>query len=522
MMNMTLFTEDHFITVDMNLPERIIQTRDTIQHFLENIAMKHKQPVPEFSIAGGCLSNHYMGKPIRDIDIFIEHFEWMEEEMTGFHSLFGKLNLQHKVDTKEMRYQFIENTALLRYENEDEQETELIFCTNLKRLYDFDLRFRQFYLYNNIIYTTPGTLEDIRNQKITVSSPTTPLSTLYRMIHFEESLGFSIDPDSWNEIRWLISLWNFDFHLTEKLVNNTKKFSERTRELILKEIKNIKESEEEIPSPYSDLLTSFFQTTIYSTAIDKNINQPFAQGILGLHYEKLKHAETKMPTKQQIYKLPLIKSMKHFIFSKFEKSLIEFVKKQRLTMFFDDPSNFKKYYTQTILQYEKNGDFDEILPLFEMYPGIFEKLFSSFTSWLQETNNPLYKNISFLFLMFQKELCLYMDPKIYIQDLLFYKDNQYETLYTLQNVDRADFCENKEKTKEMLQENKEFFPIFSHILDKKENWKKAENFHSEEPFISWRANTIDFPFYYGPQQKEFDPFANVGTPLDITDDDLPF
>lgn len=176
-----------------------------LQDFLADVTAEKSL---EFVIAGGSISNHFIetfhgiSAPSKDIDVFID-------SLPEFVVAALERKLGGNVDKEVI-------DAGLDYEGEDlilptivrfpfQGYTVELIAMKLDRLYDFDFRFRMFYLHKGRLFAHQHALEDIRQKRLKVICPHSYRSTLVRKDRFEQTLGFTMDPVSEQFFHWYIS-----------------------------------------------------------------------------------------------------------------------------------------------------------------------------------------------------------------------------------------------------------------------------------------------------------------------------
>jgi hypothetical protein len=187
----------NFITLEQKLPDVFYE----IEKRLNKAGLNN-----QFTIAGGSLCNTYMGLPFRDIDVFVDEeadfgvdvdevadlFEVPIETITRNERGFGYSGDFTVVRKELCRFEFLGYPV------------ELIF-SHPSRVYEFDIRFRQFYYKNGEFFATKEAIQDISNKELVVVTPSTPKSTLCRLFRFSDEFGFSIKQESLSLMHWAFS-----------------------------------------------------------------------------------------------------------------------------------------------------------------------------------------------------------------------------------------------------------------------------------------------------------------------------
>lgn len=240
-------------------------------------------PRGDFMIAGGSLSNLYMGKPIKDIDIFVCNTNYdqpFNEEL--LRQLFGQ---EAEIETEMVPgyRDWFEIPCLYRISYKG--FTLEFIPASIERVYDFDLRFRQFFMRNGKVFASKGALEDIEKKKITIVSPATPLSTLVRVLRFQEQFGFDLDPVSEEYLLWYMSKVgmskDYVYDYIEKANYTTETVKKSYREFIRKHKFQVNGS----GYLYVENASFPFDHEIESKVYEYLVNKDY-QG-LGIFYEEL-------------------------------------------------------------------------------------------------------------------------------------------------------------------------------------------------------------------------------------------
>jgi len=208
----------------------------------QEVEQKIKACGGKFFIGGGSLSNLYMGKDIRDIDIFHEKTIKIEEvkEMFGGYESVETFTVSHIDYEQEAFYENEEDVPKITKEipflyriHYKGYKIELI-RSSYDRIYEFDLRFRQFYYIKGKIYATKEAMEDIKQKRIVVVNPVNTFSTFFRMLRFKEELGFEIDEKSHQYVLWAFNRKDvLEDKALQYIKRNEHKISETLRTYLL-------------------------------------------------------------------------------------------------------------------------------------------------------------------------------------------------------------------------------------------------------------------------------------------------
>lgn len=184
-----MFQGKQWETISFSYPTLI----DEVAEKMETISL-HLNGA-KWTIAGGCLSNAYMGKEIHDIDVFLEYNQPLTEQNYQFIcSHFGRSKKKFQFNFRDPynQYKDFNPLALLHFEHQG-MKVEIIVCLDLKRVFDFDITLRHFFLYEKNIYVLKEALEDIKKKRISIRYPMNPLRTWIRTKQFEFEFGFQTD-----------------------------------------------------------------------------------------------------------------------------------------------------------------------------------------------------------------------------------------------------------------------------------------------------------------------------------------
>jgi len=231
------------IEIDLKLPDVFYD----VEQKLKQINLNTKF---EFVIAGGSLCNLYLGKSVKDLDIFFNANDYTLESETNIKNALSELFSFQGVEVEMERVpgyrEWLSIPALYRVKYRD-YLLEFIPCS-IERVYDFDLRFRQFYFHDSKVYASKGALDDIEYKQLTVVSPSSPLSTLSRIFRFEEQFGFKTDQTSMNFLLSYCNHLELDYDYFKNYVFSNKMMSDNAKDKMLQLLQRA----EKIPTRFSD------------------------------------------------------------------------------------------------------------------------------------------------------------------------------------------------------------------------------------------------------------------------------
>jgi hypothetical protein len=345
---------DQIVKVDLPIPEYFHKITNQVEEMIEEIRYQTNN-TDEFPyvIAGGCLSNLYINQihgtnyEVEDIDIFVEApiYEIGTLEREAFQLIFGKkMNLIEKYAST--GYESLYFPMIYQYEFEG-KKVEIVFCSDLKRVFDFDLGFRHFYAFGKEVYAHKKAIEDVNERKISIIGPVSPVSTFARMKHFEEKFGFTVEPESDELIRWLLSQNHLQKSTLIGYAENREKMSSNVKNAVrtwanthLMETDEYGEFiyDKSAKFPYDHSLRKHFISDISN--LERNINLGVRFGLWGKYYEKIISFKHKLdPVNFKIYPSYLTTENTMMQISEI---LLDYIIKNRLDwMVTDQKINFK-------------------------------------------------------------------------------------------------------------------------------------------------------------------------------------
>jgi len=177
-----------FKPVDITVPKPIQQL---VQQIVEI--------EPNSCLAGGCLSDLYMNKPFKDVDIFIHY------SADVYVSILKQFQLSHASlysDPSQEHY-FKERLVTVKSFAYSGYQIQFIFTTFGKNIVNhFDFRFREFYYDGTNVFATNEALEDIANKQFVFGVTDNPLGSFRRLISFEKKYSdFTIEPESFHRLQ---------------------------------------------------------------------------------------------------------------------------------------------------------------------------------------------------------------------------------------------------------------------------------------------------------------------------------
>lgn len=242
-------------------------------------------------VAGGCLSNSYMGEAINDVDVFLEfRLEYAARYAEEIADIFSVAPSDVSLNIG-LGYEHFACPLLFRltYKN---TPVEFIFNRSIERVYDFDIRLRQFYLVNDQVWATQEALDDIENKRLVLSCPYSPIRTFVRMTNFKEQFGFEIDPESENLLLSLLSIRPFEYDRFVASLNDHKKLHPIAKQTLQQFADDhvTPEGVIQLPErklPFSEPVNELFTTQSQSSGISRNVYGR-DYGVFGKNFEEIK------------------------------------------------------------------------------------------------------------------------------------------------------------------------------------------------------------------------------------------
>lgn len=207
------------ITLDLEIPEVIKEVDLRMKRLSKKTSV----------ICGGCLSDLYMGKMFKDIDVFLE--DGIKEE--EIEKVFGtKMTC---VREKAEDYSGIESDLKIYQFEFQGHAVEIIEVENIRRVFDFDFRFRQFYLIDGVVQASKGAMEDIQEKKMTIVNPFSAVSTMCRIVYFKRKYGFEVEPMSQKLLMNYINFSRYDGVKAKEFIRTNERLLAEEKALLLEQ-----------------------------------------------------------------------------------------------------------------------------------------------------------------------------------------------------------------------------------------------------------------------------------------------
>lgn len=340
-----MFQHEKFEVISMDIGEEIRFVYELVKKTMRDIACEENQEEPIVIVGGGCLSDTYMEEPFRDIDVFIKNEKWMREK---------KEKIEKRLHTKiqdiagKMSDYFHFDIMMKGEVDIQEHRVELLFCERMECVYDFDFRFRQFYLYEGSVYVTKGAIQDIKEKKMVLESPTTPFTTFVRGMYFEERFGFSWNEESYLELSWFLARMGKMNSCDVFRIEKNKKYSESFLQQV-KEDMSMLETERDVfefPEPHQVFpreLEMFFEEMKVSNAGQKKMFIDYESNGIALHYRDLKNCKWKEERERVNCEISLEEHEIKELFSYVVEEWKHFYEKTRMKYVYEGMINKKEY-----------------------------------------------------------------------------------------------------------------------------------------------------------------------------------
>lgn len=250
------------------------------------------------AIGGGSLSDYYIQKTMEspleyfksvpngfnDIDIFYTG-DVTEEDII---EEFGNLEETFPIYSQD---RYSDEKVYLHEFDYKGYRIQLIQTRSLRRIYDFDFRFRQFYLFDEEVYASSGALEDIKNKKLFLVNPSSPRSSFCRLKDFEDRYQFKLDEKSYHYLHSFLNFGRYYYGKFIDYIKHHKKLNEHQKEELVQEISSYYKTEYGNKIYFNPHAKSIFhpsiEKTIFKYIEKEDFNLLFSVGILGTKIEKM-------------------------------------------------------------------------------------------------------------------------------------------------------------------------------------------------------------------------------------------
>ena len=220
-----------FKPLSLPVPKQVIDVYNQISSLLS--------PGKKAAIAGGCLSDLYMGIPFRDVDIFLDDDSLSAERLSSV--LSAEVRDLSIIDGEgeyaTLKYKIYKTTI-------DGIDYDFVFVQHIDRIYDFDMRFRQFYYLDGACFANKKALEDIQNKKMVLINLYSSYRVLTRIKLFSDRYGFSLEPKSKKYLEWYLNKREFKHDSVSNYIKEGRnKLTEAQRTELIEELSPYKQGE---------------------------------------------------------------------------------------------------------------------------------------------------------------------------------------------------------------------------------------------------------------------------------------
>jgi len=176
-----------FIDVSLELPNDIVSLFEKITQFQQNTIL-----------AGGYLSDLYIGNYPKDIDFFIKYNAKSYREILNLFSI----DINYKYSNPENEHYFDSRIIDIQNVSYNGQDIQLIFTNEGRNVIKkFDFRFREFFYDGTSVKATPEALGDIEKKQFVFGITDNPLGSFLRLMRFEKKYDFVIEPTSFERLK---------------------------------------------------------------------------------------------------------------------------------------------------------------------------------------------------------------------------------------------------------------------------------------------------------------------------------
>lgn len=164
---------------------------------------------PNSCLAGGYLSDRYMGREAKDVDIFIKHHEKRDGRISAMVKAEGGVSLESKEIDKQYRYKMAMKVESFTWRG---HSVQLVFTDfGITAVKHFDFRFREFFHFRGTTYASKEALADINAKTLVFGVTKAPIVALHRLVKFKERYGFTVDEGSVSRLYQLVNEYQIPF-----------------------------------------------------------------------------------------------------------------------------------------------------------------------------------------------------------------------------------------------------------------------------------------------------------------------
>lgn len=201
-----------FVKINLKIEDFVKEVYEKIQNIQKNSI-----------IAGGYLTDRYIGRKYKDVDIFIKDDRKKNEEIK---KLFEPYQINER---KLSSYGYPFATEIIDYEIHGISFQFVFTKMGIKAVKYFDFRFREFFYFKDSTYASKEALLDIKRKKIVFGVTKAPLVAFYRLFLFQERYGFHIDEHAFEKLKAILHLKKIPYNIIMDY------FDEKIQDKMLKE-----------------------------------------------------------------------------------------------------------------------------------------------------------------------------------------------------------------------------------------------------------------------------------------------
>lgn len=175
-----------FKKLSLSIPDHILAVYERINSIQKNSG-----------IAGGFLSDLYMNRSFKDVDIFIKYDEQKKKTIE-----------QHfkadKINSSESDYPGVHIHSVSHFKIEGIDYHFIYTKKGINAVKYFDFRFREFLYIRNHTFASLEALDDIQSKQLTFGTTTNPYSSLNRLFLFKERYNFAINETGLERLKGIV------------------------------------------------------------------------------------------------------------------------------------------------------------------------------------------------------------------------------------------------------------------------------------------------------------------------------
>jgi hypothetical protein len=287
--------------VNVSIPNEIASIYEEIVQIQKNAC-----------VAGGCLSDLYMGVPYKDVDIFIKNNPIKQKKIEALMEQKGASLQKETHFTSEYAYKIALDVKT--YTLTSGAEVQLIFTRyGVAAPKYFDFRFREFLYFRGQTYATPEAIADITEKKLVFGVTKAPLVALMRAAKFELRYGFTRDEASFARYNMLYHAYK----ITPKTLDNYM----------------LKINDEEIRQKMKQLIPQKQENAMESVT-----KAPYIRALLLRHITRdaMEEIENAMHRPKQVKRITFVQNPLDKPYQKSVERMVRAFRKIRLSVIYED------------------------------------------------------------------------------------------------------------------------------------------------------------------------------------------